>query len=57
MTTHIGSYGKLAAAHEAINSWRGDQPRIRRMSREIYGVEPERRERVVYQTWCGERLN
>ena len=21
MTTHIGSYGKLAAAHEAINSW------------------------------------
>jgi hypothetical protein len=22
MTTHIGSYGKLAAAHEAINSWR-----------------------------------
>ena len=31
MTTHIGSYGKLAAAHEAINSWRSDQPRIRRM--------------------------
>jgi hypothetical protein len=22
MTTHIGSYGKLAAAHQAINSWR-----------------------------------
>src|SRR2546423_3995963 len=22
MTTHIGSYGKLKAAHEAINSWR-----------------------------------
>jgi hypothetical protein len=22
MTTHIGGYGKLAAAHEAINSWR-----------------------------------
>src|SRR5439155_11276741 len=22
VTTHIGSYGKLAAAHEAINSWR-----------------------------------
>lgn len=21
MTTHIGSYGKLAAAHEAITSW------------------------------------
>ena|SRR5438067_13929462 len=22
MTTHVGSYDKLAAAHEAINSWR-----------------------------------
>ena len=22
MTTHIGSYGKLAAAHQAIHSWR-----------------------------------
>jgi len=24
MTTHVGSYRKLAAAHEAINSWRGE---------------------------------
>ena len=38
MTTHIGSYGKLAAAHEAINSWRAATGRaFGACSREIYG--------------------
>ena len=38
MTTHIGSYGKLAAAHEAINSWRTATGReFGAFSWEIYG--------------------
>ena len=38
MTTHIGSYGKLAAAHEAINSWRAATGRaFGARSWEIYG--------------------
>ena len=38
MTTHIGSYGKLAAAHEAINSWRAATGRkFGGCSWEIYG--------------------
>ena len=38
MTTHIGSYGKLAAAHEAINSWRAATGReFGAFSWEIYG--------------------
>ena len=38
MTTHIGSYGKLAAAHEAINSWRVATGRaFGACSWEIYG--------------------
>jgi effector-binding domain-containing protein len=38
MTTHIGSYGKLAAAHEAINSWRAVTGReFGAFSWEIYG--------------------
>lgn len=38
MTTHIGSYGKLAAAHEAINSWRAATGRaFGAYSWEIYG--------------------
>ena len=38
MTTHIGSYGKLAAAHEAINSWRAETGRaFGGCSWEIYG--------------------
>ena len=38
MTTHIGSYGKLAAAHEAINSWRAATGRaFGACSWEIYG--------------------
>jgi effector-binding domain-containing protein len=38
MTTHIGSYGKLAAAHEAINSWRATSGRaFGACSWEIYG--------------------
>jgi effector-binding domain-containing protein len=38
MTTHIGSYGKLSAAHEAINSWRAATGRaFEGCSWEIYG--------------------
>ena len=38
MTTHIGSYGKLAAAHEAINSWCATNGRtFDGCSWEIYG--------------------
>jgi effector-binding domain-containing protein len=38
MTTHLGSYGKLAAAHEAINSWRTATGRaFGARSWEIYG--------------------
>jgi effector-binding domain-containing protein len=38
ITTHIGSYGKLAAAHEAINSWRAKTGRVfGGCSWEIYG--------------------
>jgi effector-binding domain-containing protein len=37
MTTHIGSYGKLAAAHQAINSWRAATGRASGASWEIYG--------------------
>ena len=38
MTTHIGSYGKLAAAHEAINSWcRTNSRTLGAYSWEIYG--------------------
>jgi effector-binding domain-containing protein len=38
MTTHIGSYGKLVAAHEAINSWRTATGRtFGARSWEIYG--------------------
>ena len=38
MTTHIGSYGKLAAAHEAINSWGAGAGRaFGAYSWEIYG--------------------
>ena len=38
MTTHIGSYVKLAAAHEAINSWRAATGRaFGACSWEIYG--------------------
>jgi effector-binding domain-containing protein len=38
MTTHIGSYGKLAAAHEAINSWCAASGRaIGACSWEVYG--------------------
>ena len=38
MTTHIGSYGKLGAAHEAINSWRTATGReFGAFSWEIYG--------------------
>jgi effector-binding domain-containing protein len=38
MTTHIGSYAKLAAAHEAINSWRAATGRaFGGCSWEIYG--------------------
>lgn len=38
MTTYIGSYGKLAAAHEAINSWRAATGRaFGACSWEIYG--------------------
>src|SRR6476469_7065844 len=38
MTTHIGSYGKLAAAHEAISSWRKKTGRaFGACSWEIYG--------------------
>jgi effector-binding domain-containing protein len=38
MTTHIGSYGKLAAAHEAINSWSAATGRaFGACSWEIYG--------------------
>ena len=38
MTTHIGSYGKLAAAHQAIHSWRAATGRaFGGCSWEIYG--------------------
>ena len=38
MTTHIGSYAKLAAAHAAINSWRAATGRaFGASSWEIYG--------------------
>ena len=38
MTTHVGSYGKLAGAHEAINSWRVTNGRaFGACSWEIYG--------------------
>src|SRR5262249_8364587 len=38
MTTHIGSYGRLAGAHEAINSWRAANSRaFGACSWEIYG--------------------
>ena len=53
MTTHIGSYGKLAAAHEAINSWRVATGRaFGACSWEIYGDwtddEAKLETRVVY---------
>ena len=38
MTTHIGSYGKLAAAHQAIKSWSAETGRgFGAYSWEIYG--------------------
>src|SRR5215510_6543050 len=38
MTTHIGSYGKLAAAHQAIDSWRSTTGHaLGACSWEIYG--------------------
>ena len=38
MTTHIGSYDELAAAHAAINSWRKARGRVfGGCSWEIYG--------------------
>lgn len=37
MTTHVGSYAKLGAAHEAINSWRAATGRESGYSWEIYG--------------------
>jgi len=38
MTTHIGGYGKLAAAHQAINSWcAATGRRLGACSWEIYG--------------------
>jgi effector-binding domain-containing protein len=38
MTTHIGSYGKLAAAHEALTSWSRATGRVfGGCSWEIYG--------------------
>lgn len=38
MTTHIGSYGKLGAAHQAIESWRASTRRtFGAYSWEIYG--------------------
>jgi len=37
MTTHFGSYGKLAGAHAAINSWRAACGRTSACSWEIYG--------------------
>ena len=38
MTTHIGSYGKLAAAHDAIQAWRTATGRaFGACSWEIYG--------------------
>jgi len=38
LTTHIGSYGKLAAAHQAIQSWRTATDRVfAGCSWEIYG--------------------
>jgi len=38
MTTHIGNYGKLAAAHDAINAWRTATGRsFGAYSWEIYG--------------------
>jgi effector-binding domain-containing protein len=38
MTTHIGNYGNLAAAHESINSWRATTGRaFGACSWEIYG--------------------
>jgi len=38
MTTHIGSYAGLAAAHQAINSWRAATGRMfGACSWEIYG--------------------
>jgi effector-binding domain-containing protein len=37
MTTHIGSYAKLAGAHAAINSWRASNGRTSACSWEIYG--------------------
>jgi len=37
MTTHFGSYGKLAGAHAAINSWRAASGRTSACSWEIYG--------------------
>ncbi|HEY6244509.1 MAG TPA: GyrI-like domain-containing protein [Pyrinomonadaceae bacterium] len=38
MTTHIGSYAKLGAAHQAINSWRKENGRTFGFcSWEIYG--------------------
>jgi len=38
MTTHIGSYGRLAAAHQAINSWcAATGRRLGACSWEIYG--------------------
>ena len=53
VTTHIGSYGKLAAAHEAINSWRAVTGRtFGACSWEIYGDwtdnEAELETQVVY---------
>jgi len=38
MTTHIGSYARLAAAHNAVHSWRAETDRVfGAYSWEIYG--------------------
>jgi hypothetical protein len=49
MTTHIGSYGKLAAAHEAINSWRALTGRASGCSWEIYGDWTDNEEKLETQ--------
>jgi hypothetical protein len=50
MTTHIGSYGKLAAAHEAINLWRAVAGRtFGACSWEIYGDWTDNEEQLETQ--------
>jgi effector-binding domain-containing protein len=50
MTTHIGSYGKLAAAHEAISSWRAATGRaVGAYSWEIYGDWTDDEEKLETQ--------